>query len=222
MSSMTNTTAQSMYTAQTSHTFPAVHSDTSTPMPTPTQRSAASASTVHPRDRSRSSSPVTSTSTHGTYGTHDVQPSGSAAESSRRLSVSRSQGRLRENSAPLSGRYDHRTHANAHTRYPSVESHSPSRLPAIPASTMPHRSQQVQPQAQPQPHVNKRYYAQDECAICMDDFQPGQIVRILPCGHVFHKDECDEWLMKWRKLVRFCFPIWNVSGMDRSENVVIK
>lgn len=50
---------------------------------------------------------------------------------------------------------------------------------------------------------SKRYYSKDECAICMDMFQRGEVVRILPCGHVFHKDECDEWLMKWRKLVSF-------------------
>lgn len=49
----------------------------------------------------------------------------------------------------------------------------------------------------------KRYYSKDECAICMDNFHRGEIVRILPCGHVFHKDECDEWLLKWRKLVSF-------------------
>jgi hypothetical protein len=35
----------------------------------------------------------------------------------------------------------------------------------------------------------------------MDMFQRGDVVRILPCGHVFHKEECDEWLLKWRKLV---------------------
>lgn len=51
---------------------------------------------------------------------------------------------------------------------------------------------------------SKRYYSKDECAICMDNFHKGEIVRILPCGHVFHKDECDEWLLKWRKLVRSC------------------
>ena len=34
------------------------------------------------------------------------------------------------------------------------------------------------------------------------NFEKGEVVRILPCGHVFHKAECDEWLMKWRKLVR--------------------
>lgn len=49
--------------------------------------------------------------------------------------------------------------------------------------------------------TTKRYYSKDECAICMDNFHRGEIVRILPCGHVFHKDECDEWLLKWRKLV---------------------
>jgi len=49
--------------------------------------------------------------------------------------------------------------------------------------------------------VSRKYFSKDECAICMDSFHKGDIVRILPCGHVFHKDECDEWLMKWRKLV---------------------
>lgn len=47
----------------------------------------------------------------------------------------------------------------------------------------------------------KKYFSKDECAICMDNFRRGDVVRILPCGHVFHKEECDEWLLKWRKLV---------------------
>lgn len=47
----------------------------------------------------------------------------------------------------------------------------------------------------------KKYFSKDECAICMDNFRRGDVVRILPCGHVFHKVECDEWLLKWRKLV---------------------
>lgn len=49
--------------------------------------------------------------------------------------------------------------------------------------------------------AGKKYFSKDECAICMDSFHRGDVVRILPCGHVFHKDECDEWLLKWRKLV---------------------
>jgi hypothetical protein len=56
----------------------------------------------------------------------------------------------------------------------------------------------------PQPPVAARkqlYFSRDECAICMEAFVRGDSVRILPCGHVFHKSECDEWLLKWRKLV---------------------
>ncbi|WVQ95891.1 hypothetical protein IAU59_002990 [Kwoniella sp. CBS 9459] len=52
--------------------------------------------------------------------------------------------------------------------------------------------------------VKRQYFSKDECAICMDSFARGDIVRILPCGHVFHKEECDEWLMKWRKLCPTC------------------
>jgi hypothetical protein len=52
----------------------------------------------------------------------------------------------------------------------------------------------------------QQYYSKDECAICMEAFVRGDSVRILPCGHVFHKFECDEWLLKWRKLVSdFCW-----------------
>ncbi|WRT69858.1 uncharacterized protein IL334_006849 [Kwoniella shivajii] len=55
------------------------------------------------------------------------------------------------------------------------------------------------------PHrVKRQYFSKDECAICMDNFASGDVVRILPCGHVFHKEECDEWLMKWRKLCPTC------------------
>ncbi|EIW71441.1 hypothetical protein TREMEDRAFT_73304 [Tremella mesenterica DSM 1558] len=50
----------------------------------------------------------------------------------------------------------------------------------------------------------KKYFSKDECAICMDQFEKGDVVRILPCGHVFHKNECDEWLLKWRKLCPTC------------------
>lgn len=55
--------------------------------------------------------------------------------------------------------------------------------------------------APPKATHKRKYFSKDECAICMDEFHAGDIVRILPCGHVFHKEECDEWLMKWRKLV---------------------
>jgi len=33
------------------------------------------------------------------------------------------------------------------------------------------------------------------CSICLDDFQAGQLQRVLPCGHVFHAPCVDEWLV---------------------------
>jgi len=33
-----------------------------------------------------------------------------------------------------------------------------------------------------------------KCSICLHDHKPGQIVRELPCGHVFHKGCIDKWL----------------------------
>lgn len=69
-------------------------------------------------------------------------------------------------------------------------------IPAVDSATSPpHR------RSGKQRRKSKRYYSKDECAICMENFSRGEVVRILPCGHVFHKDECDEWLLKWRKLV---------------------
>jgi hypothetical protein len=53
----------------------------------------------------------------------------------------------------------------------------------------------------PQPTRHK-YFSKDECAICLQSFQRGDRIRILPCGHIFHKEEVDDWLIRWKKLVR--------------------
>ncbi|KAH8085420.1 hypothetical protein BXZ70DRAFT_900156 [Cristinia sonorae] len=45
---------------------------------------------------------------------------------------------------------------------------------------------------------------QDECAICLEPFSKGDRVRELPCGHVFHMDEVDEWLIQRKKLCPVC------------------
>ena len=44
-----------------------------------------------------------------------------------------------------------------------------------------------------------------ECAICLEMFVKGDRVRELPCYHLFHIDEIDEWLINKKKLVR-CSP----------------
>lgn len=42
---------------------------------------------------------------------------------------------------------------------------------------------------------------QVECAICLEMFAKGDRVRVLPCYHMFHMDEVDEWLIQKKKLV---------------------
>lgn len=38
--------------------------------------------------------------------------------------------------------------------------------------------------------------ADSTCAICTDDFVKGHLVRIMPCGHLFHQACVDEWLVE--------------------------
>ena len=45
------------------------------------------------------------------------------------------------------------------------------------------------------------YTTQVECAICLEEFAIGDKVRVLPCEHVFHMNEIDDWLINRKKLV---------------------
>ncbi|PIK53370.1 hypothetical protein BSL78_09732 [Apostichopus japonicus] len=38
----------------------------------------------------------------------------------------------------------------------------------------------------------------DNCAICLDEFSKGQVIRMLPCDHHFHCKCVDDWLIKRR------------------------
>lgn len=55
---------------------------------------------------------------------------------------------------------------------------------------------------------------QFECAICLSNFVKGEIVRVLPCQHIFHIDEVDSWLINGKKLVRLlsrCLGPWLIG-----------
>ncbi|GHJ83688.1 hypothetical protein NliqN6_0090 [Naganishia liquefaciens] len=57
----------------------------------------------------------------------------------------------------------------------------------------------------PKPKPKRRkYYSKDECSICLGSFERGDVIRILPCGHLFHKTEVDDWLVKWKKVCPVC------------------
>lgn len=45
------------------------------------------------------------------------------------------------------------------------------------------------------------YESQEECIICLSEFAKGDRVRELPCHHIFHLDEIDNWLINRKKLV---------------------
>ncbi|KAF8507378.1 hypothetical protein BU17DRAFT_57471 [Hysterangium stoloniferum] len=50
----------------------------------------------------------------------------------------------------------------------------------------------------------KWYEKQVECAICLEDFVTGDKVRVLPCRHIFHMTEVDDWLIRRKKLCPIC------------------
>lgn len=60
------------------------------------------------------------------------------------------------------------------------------------------------PVAPPVPPPDRTYYSCDECAICLSEFEDGEMVRVLPCGHVFHLPEIDSWLLRVKKLCPIC------------------
>lgn len=56
--------------------------------------------------------------------------------------------------------------------------------------------------SRPRPH--QWFEDQAECAICLCEFAKGDKVRVLPCHHIFHLDEVDEWLIQRKKLCPVC------------------
>ncbi|CDJ44317.1 hypothetical protein, conserved, partial [Eimeria tenella] len=39
-------------------------------------------------------------------------------------------------------------------------------------------------------------FIESGCAICFEEFGPSALVRVLPCGHIFHKSCLDTWFRR--------------------------
>lgn len=50
----------------------------------------------------------------------------------------------------------------------------------------------------------RKIFSQRECSICLADFAVGEEVKLLPCGHLFHREEIDNWLIKSRNWCPVC------------------
>ena len=42
-------------------------------------------------------------------------------------------------------------------------------------------------------NIEGNIYNQTECSICMEEYHNKQLIRILPCNHVFHAHCIDPW-----------------------------
>eukprot|EP00039_Didymoeca_costata_P020082 m.340003 g.340003 ORF g.340003 m.340003 type:complete len:194 (-) comp19076_c0_seq1:245-826(-) len=56
------------------------------------------------------------------------------------------------------------------------------------------------------------------CTICLDDYEHGDVLRILPCRHFFHIQCIDKWAVESTARVRTC-PMCNKPLFTESENL---
>ncbi|MCO5589579.1 hypothetical protein L7F22_043547 [Adiantum nelumboides] len=87
---------------------------------------------------------------------------------------------------------------------PSTDEAGPSTLPTCSSANGTIKPLKTVPVAPPAPPPDRTYYSCDECAICLSDFVDGDLVRVLPCGHVFHLPEIDSWLTRVKKFCPIC------------------
>ncbi|KAJ5364839.1 DNA damage-inducible protein 1 [Penicillium cataractarum] len=61
--------------------------------------------------------------------------------------------------------------------------------------------------------------AMSMCAICTDEFVKNQLVRVLPCGHLFHQNCVDEWLVRRSRTCPTCRYELTPSGKSQTTEM---
>lgn len=57
----------------------------------------------------------------------------------------------------------------------------------------------------------------DQCAVCIEPYNDGDIIRLMPCRHVFHKSCVDPWLMDHRTCPMCKLDILQAFGMSMGK-----
>lgn len=73
------------------------------------------------------------------------------------------------------------------------------------------------------PFNDDLHYDSGSCAICIDTFEPNDMVRGLICGHVFHQECLDPWLIKRKACCPMCKRDYylkkpNEEGREENDN----
>ncbi|PRQ47396.1 putative transcription factor C2H2 family [Rosa chinensis] len=61
-------------------------------------------------------------------------------------------------------------------------------------------------------------HSEETCAICLENYKDGEILKVLPCQHEFHSSCVDSWLTKWGT----CCPVCKHDMRTKSVNPEIK
>ena len=61
------------------------------------------------------------------------------------------------------------------------------------------------------------YFDHNTCSICLDDYEPGEHIRVLPCQHTFHSDCIFPWLTQRSPTCPLCKAMFEAVQEEQEE-----